>query len=139
MSPRDPTLERRRSLRFGWTLLLVGATGGVTLELAHAFKLSAYLDDALTRLLLTLAHAHAMGLALVVLAHAVAGADRVGARTGHMLRVGSALVPLGFALGAVGHPESDPSLGILLTPVGAALVLFALASLTWTAWRPPPP
>jgi len=101
------------SLRFGWTLLFVGALAGTALELAHAFKLAAYLDDPLTRLLLTLAHAHAVGLALVVLAHAHVGPDPRPS-TGRLLRLGALLLPLGFALGAIAHPESDPSIGIVV-------------------------
>ena len=128
--------ERHASVRFGWTLLFVGALAGTALELAHAFKLAPYLDDPLTRLLLTLSHAHAVGLALVVLAHAHVGAalDPRPA-TGRMLRVGALLVPLGFALGAIAHPESDPSIGIVLSPIGALLVLLALARLARASWR----
>lgn len=122
------------SLRFGWTLLFVGALAGTALELAHAFKLAAYLDDPLTRLLLTLAHAHAVGLALVVLAHAHVGSDPRPS-TGRMLRLGALLLPLGFALGAIAHPESDPSIGIVLAPVGALLVLVALGRLALASWR----
>ncbi|MCA9616120.1 MAG: hypothetical protein KC586_25365 [Myxococcales bacterium] len=126
--------DRRASLRFGWTSLFVGALAGVVLEGAHAFKLASYLDDPTTRLLLTLAHAHAGGLALVVLAHAHVGSDPRPA-TGRLLRVGAALVPIGFALGAVAHPESDPSIGVVLAPLGAVLVLVALARLARAAWR----
>jgi len=128
-SDRDPT-----SLRFGWTLLFVGALAGTALELAHAFKLAAYLDDPLTRLLLTLAHAHAVGLALVVLAHARVGTDPRPS-TGNLLRLGALLLPLGFVLGAIAHPESDPSIGIVLAPVGALLVLVALGRLALASWR----
>ena len=85
-------------------------------------------------MLLTLAHAHAGGLALVVLAHAHVGSDPRPA-TGRLLRVGAALVPIGFALGAVAHPESDPSIGVVLAPLGAVLVLVALARLARAAWR----
>src|SRR5262249_48615315 len=61
--------EPLRAARFGWTSLLAWAATGLALETAHGLKLAAYLDDALVRLLLTLAHAHGVGLALVVLAH----------------------------------------------------------------------
>lgn len=133
MTPSDVPRDRA-SLRVGWTLLFVGALAGTALELAHAFKLAAYLDDPLTRLLLTLAHAHAVGLALVVLAHAHVGADPRPS-TGRLLRVGALLLPLGFALGAIAHPESDPSIGIVLAPVGASLVLVALGRLAIASWR----
>jgi hypothetical protein len=36
-------------------------------------------------------------------------------------------MPLGFFLGGVLNTEGDPSLGIVLVPVGAALLLVALA------------
>jgi hypothetical protein len=124
----------RASLRFGWTLLFFGALAGTALELAHAFKLAVYLDDPLTRLLLTLAHAHAVGLALAVLAQAYVGVDPRPS-TGRLLRVGALLLPLGFALGAIAHPESDPSIGIVLAPLGALLVLVALARLAYASWR----
>jgi len=133
MTPSDVTRDRT-SLRWGWTLLFFGALAGTALEVAHAFKLAAYLDDPLTRLLLTLAHAHAVGLALVLLAHAHVGVDP-RPWTGRLLRIGAVLLPLGFALGAIAHPESDPSIGIVLAPLGALLVLVALARLALASWQ----
>ncbi|MCZ7687492.1 MAG: hypothetical protein M5U28_55625 [Sandaracinaceae bacterium] len=47
-----------RAARFGWTSLALWACAGVALEAAHGFKLAAYLDDELARMLLRLAHAH---------------------------------------------------------------------------------
>ena len=52
-----------------------------------------------------------------------------------MLLLGSASLPLGFLLGGIGHPEGDPSLGILLAPVGALLVLYTVATQTYAVWR----
>ncbi len=128
--------EVRASLRFGWLWLLVGATGGVVLEALHGFKVGPYLDDALTRLLLTLAHAHAVGLALVVLVYAAAGAPLMTRRwPGHLLRASALLVPAGFGLGAIAHPEGDPSLPILLVPIGAVLLLVALGAIVRAAFR----
>ncbi len=63
--------------RFGWTSLALFAALGAVLEAAHGFKLAAYLDDELTRLLLRLAHAHGVGLALVVLVFGVSAAPRL--------------------------------------------------------------
>ncbi len=128
--------ELRASLRFGWTWLLLGATAGVVLETLHGFKVGPYLDDSLTRLLLTLAHAHAVGLALVVLVYAVAGAPLVSRRwPGHALRAAALLIPLGFGFGAIGHPEGDPSLPILLVPIGAVLLLVGLGAVAKAAFR----
>ncbi|MBO6938716.1 MAG: hypothetical protein JJ863_27355 [Deltaproteobacteria bacterium] len=128
--------EVRASLRLGWSWLLLGACAGVVLETLHGFKIGPYLDDELTRLLLTLAHAHAVGLALVVLVYAVAGAPLMARRwPGHLLRASSLLVPLGFGLGAIGHPEGDPSLPILLVPVGALLLLVGLTAIAHAAFR----
>ncbi|MEM9193371.1 MAG: hypothetical protein AAGF12_29620 [Myxococcota bacterium] len=136
----DHEREQRASLRFGWTWLALSAAFGVGLETAHGFKWAPYLDDELARLLLTLGHAHGVGLSLVVLVYAFAGASlHRGRLPGHLLRAGALLIPLGFALSAIGHPEGDPSPLIVLTPLGAVLLLVALF---WTAVRtfsPAPP
>ncbi len=124
--------EASRSRLFGWASLFGWALVGFALELAHGFKLSAYLDDELTRLLLTLAHAHGVGLSLVVLAHAAIGAELA---PGRPLRFAAVTLPAGFLAGAVAHPESDPSLGILLVPVGALALLFGLGRLAVAAYR----
>lgn len=129
----DVAIEERAARRFGWVSLAAWASIGVALEAGHAFKIPAYLDDELARSLLRLAHAHGVGLSLVVLAYSVAGAKlHVQRAPGLLLRVGAVLVPLGFGLGAFGHSESDPSAGIALVPIGAALVVAALG---WTAYR----
>jgi len=129
--------ERRRCRRFGWTSLFLWAATGVLLELGHALKLAAYLDDPTTRLLLTLAHAHGAALALVVLVFGASGAPLFEAPrgVGRLLRAAGALVPGGFAAGAIAHPESDPSLGILLVPIGALCLLVGLARTAVAAWR----
>jgi hypothetical protein len=129
----DLANEERAARRFGWLSLALWASIGVALEAGHAFKIAAYLDDDLARMLLRLAHAHGVGLALVVLAYSVAGAKVHTRRTpGILLRIGAFILPLGFGLGAFGHSESDPGAGIALVPIGAALVITALA---WTALR----
>jgi len=43
-----------------------------------------------------------------------------------MIRWGGVLMPLGFFLGGVLNSEGDPSLGILLVPPGALLLVVAL-------------
>lgn len=136
--------EARRSRRFGWTSLAVWATAGVGLETAHGFKLAVYLDDEVARLLLRLAHAHGVGLSLVVLVYSVAGAPLLastsdgGRRVGAALRVAAVGLPAGFLAGAIGHPEGDPSVGVLLVPLAALALLWALARLAIAAFRSPP-
>jgi hypothetical protein len=158
--PVTPALaaERRRARRFAWTTLGGWMLFGLALEAAHGFKLSAYLDDSLRRSLLRLAHAHGVILALVVLAHGELGAPLLAAasrrvadtpaaateaarrvarvaRVGCWLRLGASLVPLGFALSAMGTSESDPSLPILLVPLGALALLAAIGRTAWAAWH----
>jgi hypothetical protein len=80
----------------------------------------------------TLAHAHGTLLGLMHLGFAAtvralpewAGAPRD--RASRLLVAGGVLLPLGFLLGGVVVYEGDPGLGVLLTPVGAALLLAAV-------------
>jgi hypothetical protein len=57
----------RRHLRFGWWSLFAFAALGLTLEVLHGFKVSAYLDvsNETRRLMWRLAHAHGVLLAVV--------------------------------------------------------------------------
>jgi hypothetical protein len=134
------TDEPRRCRRFAWTSLFGWALFGLALEAAHGFKLSAYLDDSLRRTLLRLAHAHGVVLALVVLgfgenAAALLENPLSARRVGRLLRAGALLVPLGFALSAIRSSEGDPSLPILLVPLGALLLLAALGRTALATWR----
>ena len=137
----NSTAEARRARAYGWTALSLSAIAGLTLEALHGFKVGAYLDDELTRMLLRLAHAHGVGLSLVVLVYSVAGVPILahrpdgGLAIGRLLRIGAALVPLGFLAGAIGHPEGDPSLGVLLVPVGGLLVIASLIALAVASFR----
>jgi hypothetical protein len=132
--------ERALARRFGWTSLLIWALVGLALESAHGFKLSSYLDDALTRELCTLGHAHGVGLALVVLAFGEAGLPvlpRAARRsTLTALATGGALVPAAFLLSSIAHPEGDPNVLVWLVPLGAAMILFALGRTVLATWTP---
>lgn len=124
-------IERKRCRRFGWSALFCWAVFGLGLEAMHGFKLSAYLDDALTRELLTLAHAHGVGLSLVVLIFGEAGLPLFGEHEcrapSRALRVGALIVPTAFGLSAIDHPEGDPNVIVWLVPLGALAILYALA------------
>lgn len=123
-------------LRYGTSALLLFLLGGLSLEFLHLIKAPWYLDHHLRRELWVLGHAHGALLALLNLAWAVL-LPRLpaAASAGWALRWGAALVPTGFLLGGIGNSESDPSLAIIATPIGAALLLLALFTATRAAWR----
>lgn len=124
----------RRHLRFGWWALLVFLALGLALEALHGFKVQAYLNvmNETRRLMWTLAHAHGTLLAVVNLAFAFSltvtpnwkpRARTVAARS---LLAASVLMPGGFFLGGVWVYAGDPGLGIVLVPIGGALLLIAI-------------
>ena len=120
---------------------MLWAAFGSVLEAMHGFKVGGYLNDELGRLLMRLGHVHGVGTALVVLVYAVAGVPLLrghidgGRSVGRLLRAGAVALPIGFAAAAPGHPEGDPSLVILLVPVGALLLLFGLVRIVAAAFR----
>jgi len=131
MRDEDDLLVRRHFLA-GWWLLLVFVAMGTTLEAFHGLKAGFYLDlgNATRRLMWTLAHAHGVLLGLVNIAFAVTlqsrgmRADKARITSASLLGA-SVLLPGGFLLGGIVVYGGDPSLGVLLTPVGAVLLLVA--------------
>lgn len=141
--PSPARIATLPNLRWGYGLLVLFMVGGLMLEALHAIKLGLYLDQSLRRELWTLAHAHGALLALLNLAYAATApallpVERIGP-TGRWLRFAAILMPLGFFLGGIGNSESDPSLFILLTPLGALMALYAVGRCAWAAWRGPRP
>jgi hypothetical protein len=140
-------LRRRIARRHhvaGWWALLAFLSLGIALETLHGFKADLYLDPSnrVRRLMWTLAHAHGTLLAVVNIAFA-AGLPAFGTWTERGLKLASfflldalVLLPLGFFLGGVDPGEGDPSSGVLLVPVGALLLLAAVAMTAWAASRP---
>lgn len=137
MSKNKTPEEGSWSLQTGRWGLLLWLGGGMALEALHLVKAPLYLEDTLRRELWTLAHAHgtllsAVTLLLVVLAPRLELSATRRRLADRLAAVGSVLVPLGFLLGGIGHSEADPSLAIVLVPLGglllaAALVVVALA------------
>lgn len=130
-----------RHLRFGWWSLFGFLSLGILLEVLHGFKLGWYLDanNEMRRLMLTLAHAHGTLLALVNIAagltlRAVKGFELA---RGYSLALlwGAALLPAGFFLGGIIIHDGDPGLGVLLVPVGALLLLYAIWGFARTLGR----
>ena len=140
-------LRRRlagRHYLIGWWGLLIFLSLGIGLETLHGFKVGYYLDPPhrLRRLMWTLAHAHGTLLALVQLAFA-AWLGQSGRWTERRLKLASffladalLVLPTGFFLGGIGHSEVDPSLGVLLVPLGGLLLLVAVALIAWSATPP---
>lgn len=124
---REEALEtrrfERRHLRLGWGALFVFLLLGMTLETLHGLKVGWYLDvsNETRRLMWRLAHAHGVLLGLVNVAYA--GTLRIGVTPSRLasrcFAGATVLLPAGFLLGGVVVHGGDPSLGILLVPVGA--------------------
>ena len=131
----DPlTLVVRRHLRFGWFSLLLFLSLGLALETLHGFKVQAYVNamNETRRLMWTLAHAHGtlLGLAHLAFAFSVTCTPGWAPRTRNVascsLVAASVLMPGGFLLGGVWIYAGDPGLGIVLVPVGGALLFLAV-------------
>jgi hypothetical protein len=129
----------RRHLVIGWWSIFVFSTLGLALETLHGFKVGAYLDvsSETRRLMWTLAHTHGTLLGVVNIAFSLTlpYAPALGVAEGRLvsntLLWAAVLLPGGFFLGGVQFYAGDPGLGIVLVPVGAALLLYA----TWTIAR----
>ncbi len=125
----------QRHFQWGWWSLLLFVALGVVLETLHAFKVSGYLNvgNETRRLMWTLAHAHGTLLALVHIAFGATVALTGGPQTrsrdwaSRCLTFSALLIPFGFLLGGWDIHGGDPGLGVLLVPVGAVLLLAAVA------------
>lgn len=137
-----PAAEGRARIhaRFGWTLLFVSLAFGSGLETLEGFRWVSLVADPWKQRLWSLAHFHGAALGLLNLIY-VQWADTQALSMGRRkaasraLMVGSAAMPLGFLLGGIAHPEGDPSIGIILAPVGALFVLYTVAVHTIAVWR----
>jgi hypothetical protein len=132
MPERDDKLVRRHFLA-GWWLLGLFVLLGVALEAFHGLKMGFYVDlgNATRRLVWTLAHAHGVLLGIVNIAFAVTletrGMRAETARIASASLLGaSVLLPGGFLLGGIMVYGGDPGVGILLTPVGAVLLVISI-------------
>ena len=134
MSGHVPVDYARRHLRLGWWWLLTFSALGLALEGLHGFKVAAYLDvsNETRRLMWRLAHVHG---ALVGVVHILFGltakvmGEAAIARIRSIslaLQAAGVLLPAGFFLGGVAIYSGDPGLSVLLVPIGAVLLLFAL-------------
>lgn len=130
MNEPRPSPAVLRTLRTGWILLAVSLPLGLSLEALHAWKAQAYLQSEVRREMWRLAHAHGTLLGILLLVFAALAprylAPEASARIARDLRFGAVLMPLGFFVGGVLNREGDPSLGIVLVPLGALFLIVAL-------------
>lgn len=117
-------------LQFGWWALALFFGLGLLLETLHGFKFEWYLgaNQETRRLMWRLAHAHGALLGLVNIALAATLHMRPDVAPfarqrwiSNCLLTMSVLMPLGFFAGGLIIHGGDPSLGILLVPVGAVI------------------
>ena len=124
----DPDV--RRALVTGFSLLAVSIPFGVTLEALHGFKVEAYLASEMRREMWRLSHAHGTLLGILCLVFAALAERHIPKKARHsvtlQLTAGALLMPIGFFLGGILNSEGDPSLAIVLVPVGALLLVSAL-------------
>lgn len=126
-------------LAVGWTLVAGSLAFGLLLESFHLAKLPFYLDIHLRRELWTLAHAHGTLMGTVAAVFALSAGRLVpdaASRDTAARRMtwGAVLVPAGFLGGGIANAEGDPSLAILLVPIGALMAFAALWPLARGAW-----
>ena len=118
-------------LRQGWVSVAVWMTVGLLLEGLLGYKAPGYLNDPQRRELFRLAHSHGTLLGVVLIAAALTG-QRFAVpplMAQRALRIGAVLMPVGFLLAGVWHPEGDPGLAIWLVPPGALLVIFGVVAI----------
>ncbi len=127
-SPSSASPERALLVQ-GWAGLAAFMALGFLLESLMAWKLPAYLGDPIRRELFRLGHSHGTLLHLLLVAAALT-IGRTGVRPARAvtiaLRAGALVLPVGFLLGGLWHPEGDPGHGIWLVPAGALLALFGV-------------
>jgi hypothetical protein len=125
-----------RHMRIGWWALLAFLSLGIALETLHGFKVGYYLDvsNETRRLTWRLAHAHGALLSLINIAFGLTlrsfdAAGKTAKRAGSAslaLVLSTLLLPLGFFLGGLFTHAGDPGLGIVLVPIGAVALFFAV-------------
>ncbi len=135
----NPTPLAALTIRFGLWALLAYLTLGLALEALHGFKVAWYLEFETRRLLWTLAHAHGVLVSVLTIGFGLM-VQRVDPEPWQRLAAACllaalVLLPGGFLLGGIYVYGGDPGPGVLLSPIGGAL-LFAAVFLTALRYRP---
>ena len=137
--PQSVTANYSERMIFqGWVSIALWMSVGLLLEGLLGYKIPAYLSDPQRRELFRLAHTHGTFLGLVLVAAALCAA-RTGVnppRIARMaLRVGSILMPVGFLLAGIWHPEGDPGPAIWIVPPAALMLIFGAIAIALTFFR----
>ena len=128
--PEDSSSWASRTMFQGWVSIACWMAVGLLLEGLIGYKSPAYLNDPQRRELFRLAHAHGTLLGVVLIAAALSSRYLVPPTAAlFALRLGAVLMPLGFLLAGMWHPEGDPGLAIWLVPPSALLLIFGAVSL----------
>lgn len=124
-------------LRQGWIGVACWMAVGLLLEGLLGYKAPAYLSDPQRRELLRLAHTHGTLLSgALILAALTARQFGAPPRLAQLaLQIGSVMMPMGFLLAGVWHPEGDPGLAIWLVPPGALLMIFGAVAMALGRYR----
>jgi hypothetical protein len=130
-SPPEHSNRIARMMFQGWVSLALWMSIGLLLEGLLGYKIPSYLNDLERRELFRLAHTHGAFLGLVLIAAALCGRRTAGLpRAASLsLSIGSALMPLGFLLAGIWHPEGDPGPAIWIVPPSALLIIFGAITL----------
>ena len=124
-------------LRQGWISVACWMVVGLLLEGLLGYKAPGYLGDPQRRELFRLAHSHGVLLGVILIIAALT-AERYGLppRLAQLaLRIGAVMMPVGFLLAGVWHPEGDPGLAIWMVPPGALLVIFGAVAMALNQYR----
>lgn len=114
----------------GWLSVALWMMFGLLLEGLLGYKIPDYLEDAQRRELFRLAHAHGTLLGVVLVVASLWAEKRTASSAAILaLRIGAIVMPMGFALAGIWHPEGDPGLFIWMVPPGALFVIFGAIAL----------
>jgi len=123
----------------GWVSVAVWMSFGLLLEGLLGYKIPSYLVDIQRRELFRLAHAHGTLLGLILIAITLSceyATVRLHRAARISVRTGALLMPVGFLLAGLSHPEGDPGIAIWIVPPSAVLVVFGIVSTALSHTRP---
>src|SRR5262245_26651171 len=114
----------RSMLVQGWVSVAVWMSFGLLLEGLLGYKIPSYLVDIQRRELFRLAHAHGTLLGLILIAITLSceyATVRLHRAARISVRAGALLMPVGFLLAGLSHPEGDPGIAIWIAQPSAVM------------------